>query len=335
MDIRDKPRLYPYPVLSGSSDDYKSGFFTFRVARTLDYKDVKYDVTFLLECRGLVEKIVDTETGGKHPAEILLHIECPRTSFRKFYTTDELKLQQVEELKDITGTAEFNFTGDRVNTAHLSVKIPQSKLSGNVSVCAFIVAAHDITDYWSDDFNDDYAGLKFDISRGSILAVGGQYVLPEVKNTEDLAKIPSIFTVCGPAGDSPGLSVNMNGERIAVHLPDSDAFQSYKMMVSSLDFIQIFHAAIIFPALMSVFEELRSQIFQSGEADPDSQDGMEAYSSRQWFAALTRIMSSRGMPLTRRLLLETSPADLAQKLLENPVSRALNAVKELGVNQED
>ena len=280
MDIRYK--LYPYPMLAADMDDYIDSSFTFTVTTEKEIREIKFGFQLDLRNDGLFNMI----QSGK--AEYLIHIECPQTCYRYAIKTSD---------------------------AGCIHRIPERDLNGRVSICAFIVAKQDLPAYYNHAFNADYEGLSFSVDRGGVLAIGGQYTLNIVKDTEELAKIPSVFTICKRAADSDtGMEIDMEGNKIAVTL-SGDSFGRYKNLASELKYQPPFHSMIIMPALIYVFETLY-------------REGIENYNDKRWFAAISKTLSKYNVTLNRETLENTPSYTLAQKILDLPVDRALSALAE-------
>ena len=286
MDIRF--RLYPHPVLSSVSDDYRTS-----MEFTCDVKKGIRELVFMMDAKTEDEGILDLINSGK--AEYAYHIECPLTSFR---------------------------TMIRSEISMVSRHIPERDLNGQVSVCCFIVAKEDLQGYSNPNFNSDYAGLSFDIDRGSILGIGGQCNITVTKEIDDLAKIPSIFSICRSADDSDtSMKINVDSDKIAIIL-NSTNFQSYKVMISMPAMISVFHSMIIMPALIYVFEMLR-------------REGIEEYSNRRWCQGLKKALERSDVQLNAETLENIPSFELAQKILDLPVNRALRDISTAGENESE
>lgn len=282
MDIRYK--LYPYPVLAADMDDYTNSSFTFTVTPEKEIHEIKFAFELALKNEGLSNMIHN----GK--AEYLIHIECPQTCYRYAIKTSD--------------------------TSYIH-HIPERELNGRVSICAFIVAKTDLPTYYNADFNEDYEGLSFAVDRGGILAIGGQYTLNILKDTEELAKIPSIFTICKRAADNgQGMEIDMDGDKIAITL-STDSFGQYKNLASELKYQPAFHSMLIMPALIYVFETLR-------------RTGTESYDNLRWFSALRKTLEKCDVILNAETLDDMPSYTLAQKILDMPIDRALSALAEWG-----
>ena len=286
MDIRF--RLYPHPVLSSVSDDYKTS-----ITFSCDVKKGIRELVFTMDSQIDDKGILDLITNGK--AEYAYHIECPLTSFRLMIRS-EIPLV----------------------TRH----IPERDLNGQVAVCCFVVAKEDLVGYSNPNFNSDYAGLSFDIDRGSILGIGGQCNITVTKEIDDLAKIPSIFSICRSADDSDeSMKINVDSDKIAIIL-NSTNFQSYKVMISMPTMISVFHSMIIMPALIYVFEMLR-------------REGVDEYSNRRWCQGIRKALERSDVQLSAETLENIPSFELAQKILDLPVNRALRDISSAGENESE
>ena len=195
-------------------------------------------------------------------------------------------------------------------------------MNGQVSVCCFVVAKKDLAGYSNPNFNADYTGLSFDIDRGSILGIGGQCNITVTKEIDDLAKIPSIFSVCRSADDSDtSMKINVDSDKIAIIL-DNTNFQSYKIMISMPTMISVFHSMIIMPALIYVFEMLR-------------REGIDEYMNRRWCQGIRKALERSGVQLNADTLENIPSFELAQKILDLPVNRALRDISSAGENESE
>ena len=81
MEIKYK--LYPYPVLSSFSDDYKKGKFDVTIEPVRDGYNLRIDFLATLTCASLMELI---KSGA---AKYVYHMECSQTGFRTVFQTDK------------------------------------------------------------------------------------------------------------------------------------------------------------------------------------------------------------------------------------------------------
>lgn len=286
MDIRYK--LFPYPVLSSFSDDYINCRFVTEVRAVRDIKDIVFYLNILMdnaELQSLIE-------AGK--AEYVFHIECSQTSYRSIVRTVEF-----ENIK----------------------RIPESKLNGKVTICSFIVAKEYLKNYTNSLFNCDYGNMSFNIERGSILAIGGQTNIEIIKETEELSKIPSIFSIIRlDTDENIGMKFELGRDKITIQLPN-ETFYNYKNSINMPAFQPVLHSMLIMPALIYVFETLKCA-------------GIEEYETYRWFKGIERILKKSDIDLNADTLENNPSYELAQKLLDLPIDRALKSLLNVGVEED-
>ena len=137
---------YPHPVLSEANKDFINSSFQTELM-SLDEKDrdnLALKIKYNLICNGL-KNLIDLGD-----ALVIARITCKRTSYRDYLILDK------EE-----GTI---------------LKIPKRKISDDVEIEPWILAANKIDNYQLEEFNRDYfSGLKFQIQKGTILATAPGY----------------------------------------------------------------------------------------------------------------------------------------------------------------
>lgn len=287
MDIRYK--LFPYPILSPFNDDYVDSGFISEVRVVTDINEIVFYLDVLLDNDELNNMIEQDK------AEFVFHIECSQTSYRTI-----LKTSQTENIK----------------------RIPESKLNGRVSVCSFIVAKQTIPDFINSCFNKEYEGLSFHIERGSILAIANQFNISIIKETKDLSKIPSIFSILRrDSDDDLGMQIEIDGDKIKLWL-DNEAFNNYKNVSNLTTFQPLLHSALILPALVYVFEVLKAS-------------GTEEYETYRWYRAIEQILKKSELELNKEVLENRPSYELAQKLLSFPISRGLKSIMNFGLEDEE
>lgn len=277
-------KLFPYPVLCEELDDYKDNTFS------VDIKPEKDINKILLKC---VVNINDEELKSmieKNEVDIVYHVECAKNLFRKIYKFNELATEIYIDNKDLNGT---------------------------VDICVFIVAAHDIMQYRNDNFNDDYENTYFEIQKGNIM---GFYNIPRIhitKDTEELAKMSSIFSIAKNNGSDSTMEVDLTDSKIKIWLSEED-YKSYRIIANAgnTELQPVIHSMIIMPALIHTFNMI------------DKSDDGE-YDDCRWFIALDNILGNSNIILNRESIAKYGALKLAQKLLNMPVSNALKNLNKM------
>ena len=281
MEIKN--RLYPHPVLRENNDDYINSSFEMDLSYERDIKRLKLNISFKLNNKTLEKMILDEK------AQYVIHIECPKTSYRKIITTTEKILS--ENLKD-------------------------ENILGKIQVTSFIVVKENILDYENESFNSDYFGMKFNLEKGTILAIGDSYKIDVDKEKESLGNVPSIFTICKKmTTDETGINIEYNMNKIRIDLNISD-YERYTQLVSSSNqFVDIINCSLIFPTLIYVFEKLKNEFDEIEESD------------YRWFKALKNIFEKYGYRFNQELFENETSLQLAQKILDFPFSKSLIALQ--------
>lgn len=235
MEIKYK--LYPYPVLSTYSDDYKAGKFDVTIDIVRDGYNLRIDFIATLTSPSLTELIKNGQ------AKYVYHFECAQTGFRTIVQTEK------------TSTV-YPLLSKQVN--------------GKLQICPFIVAVKDIIGYSSKDFHDDYNGIAFDIEAGCVLAVGKMATIDISKDIDELANTPSIFSIIRNADSTcRQMLVDYSGRKILIKLPMDD-YYSYKLLSKTPQAQAILNTMTVIPALTYVLEELKGLSIDERMENSDS-----------------------------------------------------------------
>lgn len=283
-----KYKLFPYPVLWNVLDDYKTTHFISKINVNQTIKRIRISCEFDMDNIEIENYI----KSGK--AEYLVHIECPQTAYRS-----------------VIYTAENN----------IECEIKESDLNGKVSVCTFIVAKMHINSFNNYDFNEDYSGVTFKIEKGAILAVGGQTQIRIEKNSDELANLPSIFSIVKKDTDERiGMQVEMASDKIRICLNKED-YSSYQLICKMQGLNHTMHSSLIFPALIYVFEQLKH--------------ALNEYEDYRWYKSIAAVLKKYKLSLNEDLLQNKTSIELAQILLDMPTERTFNALIALNNSEEE
>lgn len=238
-----KPRLYPHPVLAWFSDDYKEKMFqpSFNIEGNRGY----YKITML--CKTSSKSLLRLIAEGR--AAYALHIECTTTRYRDLFTsTDE----------------------------SFEIDIPVSDIDGKVEVCRLIVATSEISNYASEEFHVDFTGRSFNLIKGDTLAVAEDITFFADKKDDELAKLPSIFSIrksSEPKAET--LSVDLSNERITVYLSET-AHENFITLNSDPLCRSTLCSTVLVPSLIYTLETLKRS------------ESRESLSELRWYRSLTR-----------------------------------------------
>ena len=262
--------------------------FLFNV--TTSVKREGYNIVFEFTAEIADEQISRLIKEGK--AVFAYHIQCAQTCYRAAFETSDNIVQKV---------------------------VKEDDLNGLVEVCPFVIAKNDIKAFSSENFSSDYMGIRFDIDKGGILAIGDQSEHTISKDLQDLNNASSIFLVIpNPAANAENMSVEIREKKICVVLPQ-EQHGIYCSVSKSKTTQKAMHAMIFVPVLMSVFEELRKRLESTGNfAD---------FSDYQWILALEKVAKKRFDKALDDLLLAKEPLELSQMFLKNPMNDAFEVYR--------
>ena len=188
----------------------------------------------------------------------------------------------------------------------INYDLKDNDILGRLQISFFILAKEDILDYKNSNFNEDYSGESFNLKKGSIIAIADSYRFDIEKNDDNLEKVSSIFSICQKETvEQTGMTVDMNSDKIRIALNKPD-YINYHQLSQNSNNINIINSVIIFPALIFIFEQLKK--------DFDDND----FDDYKWFRALGN----------KELLENQLSIDLAQRILNYPVERAFNSLKD-------
>lgn len=285
-------RLYTYPVLSEERDDYVDSIFDAEVQYKMNgVNNLQFDFDIEMDNKELQSMILSGD------AEYVIHIECANTSYR---------------------TAIFDISN------HVSKEIPVGRINGRIEIIVLIVTKKDISHFTNSKWDDDYLGLSFELSKGSILAYKNIPVIDIVKNYEEFNSANSIFKVYKRLTTEPKpMEVDLSTAQIGIGLGMQE-YEIYSRFCDKEELQPILNSMMVFPALVYVFEELKQE------------NGIDNYAGRNWYISLLKAYEKRGVDLEDELVKsDKTSVQLAQEAMELPLNTALRKIADLFENGEE
>lgn len=254
-----KSRYYPYPVLAPGLPNYiDSSSFSCVVLASSNRKSVRVEMRPKICDEGLTALV----EAGK--AEVIAHIECPPTGYRR-----------VVPLLPNDLTVEI---------------IEAGLLDLSLDVSTFIVAKEQIDSFNSPTFHKDYEGLSFSIAKGGLLAV-----CQTVHNTinlvdERLGATPSAIVIAPDADrGAKGMRVVTDEDQITIYLPE-EQFKDYKALDDSSSiggsgprFHDVLLSMVVVPALTQVLS-----MVQREPLDEAGRRRLDGISDERWFGVVNK-----------------------------------------------
>ena len=215
---------YPYPILRSSTIDYKSTTFTAEIPDPEPYADgyrikVVYSIT-----NPEIQKLV---VEGK--AAFALQVYCISTWYRRL---------KVCEL----GKDNFEF------------ELKSNIVHNRVDLCPCIVAQDSLKGFYSDDFQDDFVGMNFDINPGEVIGIGDCRYFDAVFKKE-IIPLESIVQVVTEEQDKV-MSCDFDKNYICVHLPEVQYNMYISMGLNEPWKTPILNAICSVPAIAKGIEEV-------------------------------------------------------------------------------
>ena len=276
-------RLFAYPVLSEEKNDYNQSVFNVNYEQTMQgVNSLKLSFKIEMTCQDLEKMILNGQ------AEYVIHLECTTTAYR-------------EVLYSVSNYIEH--------------EIPIGRVNGRLEAVAFIILKKRVTNFYSEDWVEDFNGVTFDLLQGSILAYKNLESLLLTKDYEEFSNANSIFTVYKRiTDDDKPAEISLDSSKIRIGLGTRD-YDTYARYSVKTELQAIFNSMLILPALVYVFEELKQE------------NGEELYRNKEWFLALEKSYAKRGISLMDEVLNSDKESyQLAQEAMELPISKALNQI---------
>ena len=224
----DSQVVYPHPVLRSDVNDYADGDFQVTSERAVSADDMSVEISANYELSvPELEALVDAGT-----ASVGILLNCRDTFFREIFP-----LNKDEKTK---------------------ILIDGGRLHGEVTMIPIIYANSSINGFFSDDFAEDYADLKFDFVPGDLLAHEEPSVFwLEREAFEPVESIFSVTTMAQKTGFEWGVNLDEDQIKIEVSLELSELIQTARNTPANT---LVLINSIIFSALQSAVEYLQNDM---------------------------------------------------------------------------
>lgn len=275
--------LFAYPILSNLRDDFVNVKFIAGTTGELTKTAKKSVIKTFVEIQDKhINELIDHNL-----AQIVMKVYCSTTKFRQIYV---------------------------LNRGNDEIEIRNRDINKNVEINTFIIAKENIRQYYSENFNDDYKGLKFDIEKGSILAIGKEENIFFDKDTDDLTRIDSIIKIRDIKKEDQPMSVDFDDENIKINLSTTE-YKRYCMYSEYC--IPVVNSMIVVPALMYVLDQLISENIE-----------MTDYLDKKWYRVLSKkITQAIGKEFKLDYIKSHGSFEIIQKLFDCPIKEAMGEIE--------
>ena len=204
------------------------------------------------------------------------------------------------------------------NDAPFHLTLAADEVRGSLQVTPFVVAKAAIEGYASDDFHEVYEGQAFSFARGHILAVDQttEFLLQAHDERETLPSIVRVEPLGREAGEA-ALRVDCGSDYIVARLPQGmyDAYRRYAKGVYSATFL----SCVVQPALTAALEKLQGAL-RAGEE-----------TRTRWQRVLVYLLEEEKLDVAAK---DAEPLAVAQRLLRDPLNRAVQELEDLAQREE-
>jgi len=194
------------------------------------------------------------------------------------------------------------------------IEVDSELLRDKTTVTFYLCAVQDISTYQVTGAHPDYSNTAFQIEKGTIVGYGGKTAFLAEKQYDSLSAVSSIMMIIEGKHNSSPMLVDFSGSKIIIELSKKD-FEEYNIRKSDRTIAPIFHSTIVLPVLIEALRKVN---------DPSK------YGDTKWFQVLQKKMTDNSYSSDEEDLF-----DVAQKILENPLTRTLEAINNLENNAGD
>jgi hypothetical protein len=188
------------------------------------------------------------------------------------------------------------------------VSIPEHELRDTFVVAPYVVAKATF-ELDSTEFASTFAGLKFTVQPGEVLAAARAEEFVAEKVFDELKNISAIFEVVRHFNQSnSAVEYDLNRNKIAIFLPHK-AYEDYGIFRRRPPYRETFVCSLVLPGLMTALDALRV-------------DDLDAVDTLRWKRVLRRKLQQIG----RQEFTKDQSFVVAQELLEYPFGRAFQAI---------
>lgn len=296
-----KRRVFSYPVLNNvpSLSSYNNKIFLLKFELTDDDSDlIIKDIRYECDSDYINQKISNGDI------KVICVVECSDTIYRKKF-----------ELNSSEGN---------------NLRISKNDLSEKTDISCFAYACGDLLMETSEEFDEDYQNINYEIEKYNILCAndGYNFRIVHEQNEDNLAK--SIFSIIPiDADDVDTFEVDVKTNKIEISLSQED-YQHYSNVYSSDILTEEFFCILLIPALTE-------GLYICKEYN-EAQDIEDLEAQFHWFRSITYAYKNLyGIDLDLDEFKKMSPSSLAQRLLGSPIGKALITLEnsQNGINGGD
>ena len=284
-------KSFPYPLLMEreGEKDFKTSSFSLKY-NLLEQNDIVEktevcikDIHFYLDNKELFSLY------EKGLVNAVCEIECSKTVYKEVF---------------------------EITTQPITKCIQTEKLSGDVTISAYLYATKDILDYYSEDFHSDYEGYSFNIKENNVLAAdtGGRFKVNFFEGKDN--KLSSIFSIIKKI-DTDNIVRYESGERKIIIHANPDTYDAYAVLKSDKRHNNFVFSTLVIPTLAFCLKDIKDRL-------EDDKDLEELCSEKLWVKSiLNRYKLLFEKELDKDEFLSINSYELAQMVMGEAVSKSV------------
>lgn len=275
--------FFAYPILCNYNDDYNNVKF---IAGSTG-KLTKTNKISIVETYVEIEDEEINNLLNSRELKIITKVFCPSTKYREIF---------------------------EIQRGFDKIEINNRDINKRVEFTTYVIANKNINGFNSYNFNDDYRGMKFNIEKGSIVAIGKEESIFFEKDIDDLTKINSIVKIRDMKKENEPMTVTWDEYYIKINLSTSD----YETYCRYSDYcIPIVNSMVVVPALMYILDQLASDEIDIGDIE-DS----------KWYRVLSKkISESTGKKFDLGYIKGIGSFEIIQRLFDVPIHDAMKEIE--------
>jgi hypothetical protein len=281
-------RTYPHPVLAEFNDDYQQAIFQPSVQISGNKAFYKIQMNCKTSSKALNQLISEKK------AAYAVHVECSSTRYRALFKSFEESFE---------------------------IDIPVVDIDNKVQLSRLIIANCEINDFQNSELHPDFSDSKFNLVAGDVLAVAAHIDFYADKKEDELAKLPSIFSIVRNEYEDPkAIDVDITGQKIQIILSPG-TYDKFKYLNTDPSLHSTLAATLIFPSLTYAIDQI--------SVDKDHAQ----YIDLRWYRVLSRRLKDLSIEITNFEACGDSSITVANRLIGDVISDSLNDLN--GLFSED
>lgn len=272
-------KAFPHPVLRDGSKDYgDSAFQTVFEPAIAKSGKVEIDATFMLSEKYLLGLIAQKR------AAYGVVLNCPSTHTRIFHKSHKQSMR---------------------------IEIPPRELHERMECCAYVVAEKHIRNFHSPGMNAEFAGARFEVAPGDVLAVcEPQSYYCDLETIAPIGTILQFAQSDDPNQPKPGeFAINWEGQKIRILMQpdDKSKYDAWREVARKR---ADFRPHLLLGVHLSMLTETLREM-QGGSAS--------THEGKKWFRTITSACGSAGVNIDE--LDDARFLGAAQKILKYPLGQ--------------